>query len=127
MVLLTVMLAAANAPKPLRPPCGNPPMPDYPVAVGSPAVQSQTATGWTPPSCVGWDGAAPTLLVAVAGSRYEPNEQDALLTRFGAVSTLRGARYWSVTEHAWQVLIRDAFAVTDAAGTSPRADSALKR
>ena len=97
-------------------------MPAYPVAPGAPHVQSQAVKGWTPPACLGWDGAAPTLLVAIAGRLHEPNGADALLARLGAVSQLRGVRYWSVTAQAWQTLIGDASAVTDAVGTNPRVD-----
>jgi hypothetical protein len=85
-------------------------------------VQSQSVTGWTPPICLGWIGAAPTLLVAIAGRIHEPGGADALLARFGAVAQTRGVRYWSVTDKAWRTLIQDAFAVTDATGTRSRGD-----
>jgi hypothetical protein len=62
------------------------------------------------------------LLVAIAGRLHEPGGADALLARFGAVSRIRGVRYWSVTDQAWQTLIHDAFAVTDAVGTNRRGD-----
>jgi hypothetical protein len=125
-LLMVLLLGAADAVESPRPPCGGSPVPVYPAAVGVPAVQSQTVTGWAPPTCLGWDGPAPTLLVAIAGRLHEPGGADALLARFGAVSRATGVRYWSVTEQAWQTLIRDAFAVTDAAGTNRRGDFGLE-
>ena len=121
--LLTVLLAetAAAAEGP-RPPCGNSPLPAYPATAGSPVVQSETVTNWIPPACLGWDGPAPRLLVAIAGRVHESGGATALLARFGSVSRLRGVRYWSVTDRAWQTLITDAFAVEDAIGSRRRDD-----
>ena len=48
------------------------------------------------------------------------------LARFGAVSRTTGIRYWSVTDQRWDTLIREAFAVTDAAGTSRRDDFGIE-
>jgi hypothetical protein len=123
IILLSALLVrTADAADGPRPPCGVSPVPAYPAAIGAPKVQNQTVTGWAPPSCLGWDGPAPTLLVAIAGRLHEPGGAEALLARFGAVSRLRGMRYWSVTAQAWQTLIHDALAVTDAAGTNRRDD-----
>jgi hypothetical protein len=123
IVLLSVLLVrTADAADWPRPPCGSSPVPAYPAAIGASKVQSQTVTGWTPPICLAWDGPAPTLLVAITGRLHEPGGADALLARFGAVSRIRGVRYWSVTDQAWQTLIHDAFAVTDATGTNRRDD-----
>lgn len=123
VVLLSVLIVrTANAADWPRPPCGGSPVPAYPGAIGAPQLQSQTVTGWIPPICLGWDGPAPTLLVAIAGRLHEPRGADAVLARFGAVSRIKGVRYWSVTDQAWQILIHDAFAVTDAAGTIRRGD-----
>ena len=103
--LLTVLLAetAAAAEGP-RPPCGNSPLPAYPVTTGSPVVQSETVTNWVPPACPGWDGPAPRVLVAVAGRLRESGGVAALLARFGSVSHLRSVRYWSVTDRSWRTL-----------------------
>lgn len=123
IVLLSVLLMrTAGATEWPRPPCGGSPVPAYPAAVGAPKVLTRGVTGWTPPTCLAWDGPAPTLLVAIAGRLHEPGGADALLGRFGTVSRITGVRYWSVTEQAWQILIHDAFAVTDAAGTNRRDD-----
>jgi hypothetical protein len=123
VVLLTMLIAetvaAAEGP---RPPCGNSPLPAYPASAGLPVVQSKTVTNWIPPACLGWDGPAPKLLVAVAGRLHESGGMAALLARFGSVSHQRGVRYWSVTDRAWKTLINDAFAVEDAAGSRRRGD-----
>jgi hypothetical protein len=74
------------------------------------------------PSCLGWEGPTPTLLVAIAGRLHEPVGADAQLARFGAVAAFRGVRYWSVTDQAWQTLIHDAFAVTDTGVANWRGD-----
>ena len=124
IILLSVLFvrtaAAADGP---RLPCGGSPLPTYqPAATGAPKVQSQTVTGWAPSACLGWDGAAPTLLVAITSRVREPGGASAMLARFSAVSRLKGVRYWSVTDRAWQTLIHESFAVTDAAGTNRRED-----
>jgi hypothetical protein len=123
IILLSVLLVrTADAADGTRPPCGGPPLPAYQAATGAPTVQSQTVTGWAPAPCLGWDGPAPTLLVAITGRLREPDGAGAVLARFGAVSRFKGVRYWSVTDQAWQTLIHEAFAVTDASGTNRRED-----
>jgi uncharacterized protein DUF6675 len=121
--LLTALLAeTAAASEGPRPPCGNSPLPSYPMTAGPPVVQSETVTNWAQPACLGWDGPAPKLIVAIAGRLRESGGAAALLARFGAVSRLRGVRYWSVTDRAWRTLITDAFAVEDVAGRRRRDD-----
>ena len=119
LVLLVETSAAADIP---QPPCATVPVPSYPASIGSPVVQTQTVTDWLPPPCLGWNGLRPDLIVALAARLREPGGAAALLARFGAVSRLRGMRYWSVTDQAWRVLVTDATPVTDAAGTQPRGD-----
>jgi hypothetical protein len=122
ILLACLVVRSAGATEALRPPCGVPQMPDYPVAIGAPVVRSESVTGWAPPACLGWGASAPTLLVAITGRLHEAGGATALLARFGAISRLRGLRYWSVTDQTWQTLIIDAFAVTDAGGRSRRGD-----
>ena len=123
LILLACLVAgSAGGTEALRPPCGAPQVPDYPVAIGAPVVQSETVTGWGPPACLGWGAAAPTLLVAITGRLYEAGGATALLAQFGAISRLRGMRYWSVTDQTWQTLIIDAFAATHPNGQSRRGD-----
>jgi hypothetical protein len=54
----------------------------------------------------------------IPADRHE-GDGKALLGRFGAISAMRGIRYWSVTEGDWRVLIEDAFAV-DVPGSMQR-------
>ena len=76
---------------------------------------------WVPPSCTGWlpkDG----ILVAVAGQFRYLGSVDGLLSRFGAISTLRGFQYWSVTDNKWQTLITHATALDGPDLVRPRSD-----
>jgi hypothetical protein len=100
----------ADAP---RPPCeGAVPVPAYAAPQASPAVRAWTDPAWTPPACLGWPPGRSKLIVALAGSFPHAGEAQTLLARFGAVSSLRGLRYWSVTDKAWRELITDGAALT---------------
>jgi hypothetical protein len=59
---------------------------------------------------LGGEGAG--VLVALAAHFSHSGTSDALLRRFGAISTLKGLQYWSVTEGGWRTLITDAAALT---------------
>ena len=50
--------------------------------------------------------------MALAAHFSHSSTSDALLQRFGAISTLKGLQYWSVTEGGWRTLITDAAALT---------------
>jgi hypothetical protein len=122
MLLASLLATTAHAAAEPRTACDSPPVPAYPTTIGDPVVQTQTVSNWTPPPSLGWNGASPTLLVAVAGRLRESAGTEALLSRFGAISRQRGIRYWSVTDQAWLPLITDAFAVTNATAGSRRED-----
>lgn len=117
--------AAAGSDLP-RPPCETAaPLPDYPgptVPRTAPAVVRVWQAGeglprWTPPACTGWaagnGGQGFRVLVALAGRIQiaQSSGADQLLGRFGAVSALREARYWSVSDGAWRPLVTDASAL----------------
>jgi hypothetical protein len=97
-------------------PCRTEVSPPYP-SLGEPPVvrvwsKSELAEHWTPPKCTGWTTVGFTTLVTVnARFRYDREAQD-LLQLFGAISQLKGMRYWSVTRKQWQTLILDAYALT---------------
>jgi hypothetical protein len=55
---------------------------------------------------LGGEGAG--VLVALAAHFSHSGTSDALLRRFGAISTLKGLQYWSVTEGGCRMLITDA-------------------
>jgi hypothetical protein len=51
------------------------------------------------------------LLVALAGQFQFEGSGEGLLARFGAISTLQGILYWSVSDHRWRTLITHARAL----------------
>ncbi len=111
-----------------RPPCGTAmPFPAYPAYPASAAPGTAAAVvrawqaekgspHWVPPACTGWAAEGVHgfgTLVALAG-RFELAQgsgTDQILGRFGAISMLRGARYWSVSDGAWRPLVSDASAL----------------
>ena len=99
------------------PPCGVPPQPGYPAVGAAPQarlLRLQVADGaWTLPRCVGWDVAAPAMILGLAGRFAFAGDTDAMLARLGAVSTMRGLRYWSITDKAWRDFITDAAALSE--------------
>ena len=51
------------------------------------------------------------LTVAASGRINIKGGPDAVLNRFGAISTMIGIKYWSLTDRAWKTLIVDAAAL----------------
>jgi hypothetical protein len=98
-----------------RPPCGNnDPIPAYREA-NDPAIEGWSRLEWPAPPCLAWSDSRYRFVIAVAG-RIEASDAAAVLSRFGAISTSRGLFYWSVTENAWRVLIKDSSALSSARG-----------
>lgn len=100
----------------------------YPSPGSPPAVQSWTQAdmkaGLIAADCAKWLPDDFSTAVALAGSfRYEGNAAG-LLKRFGNISSLRGMRYWSITDKKWQVMITDASAIRGPEG-EPRRDFTL--
>ena len=118
-LLLFTYPALADDPAPRMPCNGDVPVPAYADAA-EPAMQTWANVDWQAPACVGWPGTHYKLVIAVAGQVQAPDDA-ALRSRIGAVSAMRGLRYWSVSENASRVLIKDAFAITGPGG-SRRAD-----
>ena len=109
---------AADEPAP-QVPCGDAaPSPAYANA-GAPEPRTWTNLDWNPPSCLGWAKGRYRFVAAIAGSIRADDIE--LRRRLGAISTLRGTRYWSVTENGWRELIKDSSALASAEGPS-RAD-----
>lgn len=103
----SALLAQNDAP---QPPCGRPPQPSYSRIGEQPNVRvwgEGSLASWIPPPCTGWTVGAGNLLVALAGTFNYAGSVDGLLDRFGAVSAVRGIRYWSVTDNDWRVLITE--------------------
>jgi hypothetical protein len=80
---------------------------------------------WTSPACTGFTAKGDGVLVAVAGSFPFTGSANDLLARFGAVSALKGLKYWSVTEGGWRTLITKATALEGPDLNRPRADFTL--
>jgi len=111
LALLLASSSGALAQDAPQPPCGRPPQPYYAEIGEQPNVQvwgKSSLAWWTPPPCIGWTDGVGNLLVALAGTFHFAGGADKLLDRIGAVSTLRGIRYWSVTDKEWRVLVTEA-------------------
>jgi uncharacterized protein DUF6675 len=108
------------------PPCGGAaPRPAYSQPGTAPAALIWSdGTKWVPPHCVGWSQESSEIGIALAGSFPFTGTTDDLLARFGAVSMLRGVRYWSVSDATWRVLIENAVALAGPDGKLTRADFA---
>ncbi len=124
-VLLACHGRAAAEEIPLTPCDSERPFPAYAQAGKAPNVhvwsEGQPGKQWMPPACIGWmpkDG----TLVAVAGQFAYQGTVDGLLARFGAISTLKGLQYWSVTDNRRETLITDATALDGPDLARPRPD-----
>ena len=96
------------------PPCGKEPVPAYARPDAPPNVRTLSGNeleSWVPADCTAWPKATGGLLIALAGSFRFGGTSDELLARFGAVSGMRGAHYWSVTDKDWRILITEASAL----------------
>ena len=95
-----------------QPPCGIAAQPPYAPPGAAPALLTWLPPEkWIPPACTGWRSENAEVGTALAGSfRFDGTTRD-LVGRFGAVSTLRGIRYWSVSDRGWKTLVESAAAV----------------
>jgi hypothetical protein len=114
-VLLAVALCSAKAlAGPSGHDCGGLPSPAY-GQPGAPHVavwrDGDATTAVHPPACLDWTSWHATVIVALAGLLPGPDSEDALLSRFAAISRFQGIRYWSASASSWQTLITDAAAV----------------
>jgi hypothetical protein len=62
--------------------------------------------------------------VTVASVVRSDDSQNALVRRFGAISELLTAQYWSTTDQKWRPLVSSAAAIPGANSTQPRGDFA---
>jgi len=109
-----------------QPPCGNEPIPPYP-GLHEPAVVKSWSTSefrrdWKPPGCTGWAETGYTRLVTISARFTYLAGMAGLLRQVGAISGLKGMRYWSTTHKQWRTLILDAYAVTDPNSEEQRKD-----
>jgi hypothetical protein len=102
------------------------PEPPYAPPGAAPALLMWSAAAkWVPPPCVGWRREGSEVGAALAGSFRFGGTTGDLLARFAAISTLRGIRYWSVSDRSWKTLIESAAAVSDPIRQTPRPDFAV--
>lgn len=123
--LLGFLAGTAQAQESPRPPCGAAPVPAYADGGARPnmrIIRDAALVAWSPPACTGWPQYKSGVVVALAGKfRFEGSGME-LLSRFAAVSSLRGIRYWSVTDKQWRVLVTDAWATGAGQPAQRRAD-----
>ena len=124
VVLLGPSLLQAQTPP--SPPCeSSSPVPAYADRGSQPNVKAWSGpelSAWTPPACTGWASGQGNLVVALAGTIPPGPGLDAVLARFGAISSLQGLRYWSVTDKNWRVLVSEALALEGPESAGHRAD-----
>ena len=120
---LSSAFAQAQAPAggPRLPCDGEAPVPSY-AAAGQPPNSATWRKIELPRSaCMPWSGRS-RLVVALGATISHAGDAPALLARFGAISSMRGLEYWSVTENARRVLLKDAWAVEGPDARQRRAD-----
>lgn len=112
--------AAPEAAAPV-PPCDASPVPAYVEAGSLPQPLSWRRLEWQPPDCLaGWPSRF-RFVIALAGRMGKADSRE-ILARLGAISGSQGMRYFSVTENAWRVLIKDAAALSGGDASLRRAD-----
>jgi hypothetical protein len=109
-----------------QPPCGNEPTPPYPP-LDDPAIvkswsEASTGRDWRPPACTGWAAEGFTTLVTTVARFRNASEAEGLLRRVGAISELKGMRYWSTTHKRWRTLVVDAYALDTSQAGQRRKD-----
>ena len=128
LFVVTIPVLAAGATGGPQPPCGSGLVPAYPSPGEPPIVKmwhddDLMGSGWEPPHCAGWAPSSHSRLVlAMAGSFRFDGTADELIARIGAISTLPGVRYWSVTDKMWRPFVIDASALSRLDPRSRRSD-----
>lgn len=97
-----------------------------PSATAAPTVrlwmEGEDADDWIPPPCTGWTEPGYRVLVELTGTIPADGDTDALLAQLGAVSGMRGLKYWSVSDQAWQILVIDSSALSSPDDEARRGD-----
>jgi hypothetical protein len=113
--------AVSFAQSPPAPPCGGGTVfPSYAAVDSAPKVEVYEREGlggtWVPPDCTGWKSPGFAMLVVTAGRFHAPSGAAGLIQRIGAISELKGIRYWSTTHQSWRTLINNSSALESSAG-----------
>ena len=99
--------------------------PDYPVVNAPPKVEvihgATRAIALTGAHCFAEPQNRSTWITVTAVARTA-FDRKALLDRFGAISQLRAAWYWSTSDQVWRPLVSAAYAIESAREVRPRAD-----
>lgn len=102
-------------------PCDASPVPGYAELGRMPEPLTWRRIEWQPPGCLaGWPSRF-RFVIALAGRIGKADSRE-LLARLGEISSNQGLRYFSVTENAWRVLIKDAAALSGADPSLRRAN-----
>ena len=118
--------AAGYAPVPgdaePRLPCsGQSPLPAFAMEPRAPNVRVWSGWAWGA-DCLAWPPERFKFIIAVGGTFAHAEDSSKLLARLGAISGMRGLRYWSVTDSDWRVLVKDAWATDGPDALQRRAD-----
>lgn len=99
--------------------------PDYPALDAPPKVEAthdaNRAVALSGAACFA-EPQTKSMWVTVAAVVRTSFDEKALIERFGAISQLRSAWYWSTTDQAWRALVSSAYATESANAVTPRAD-----
>ena len=118
---MLALQAFAQAPVAPVLPCGVDPVPTYAAPGTVPEAQAWIGLDWPVPGCLeAWP--SPFKFVIALAGHITVTDRSALLTRIGAISRMRGVKYYSVTAGAWLELIKDASALSEADPEQRRGD-----
>jgi hypothetical protein len=78
-------------------------------------METWSSIDWQSPACIGWPASHYRFVIAVAG-RVDAAGDEELRRRLGAISAMKGLRYFSVTEGAIRELIKDSAALSNPEG-----------
>src|SRR5215469_13398589 len=97
----------------------------YPALDSPPMVQAVRASSDSPTpagaACFDKTSSA-AMWFTVAAVIRTPESPSAFIGRFGAISELLSAQYWSTTDQRWRPLVSSASAIAGTNSTQPRAD-----
>ncbi len=108
------------------PPCAGAPIPNYPGALGAPAIDvwldRHDLESWHLPACLKWQDKPAIALIAVSGLFRHDGTLEDLLTRLGAVSRYTSISYWSWSNQRWRQLFEKTAALSAPLRTAERPD-----
>ncbi len=111
------------------PPCpGLAAIPAYPPLGAPPTITvwrgDQLDRAAAIPACLGWPSFDFSTMLVITGRVQRTGGVDAMLADFGAVSSMTGLKYWSISDERWQTLVERSEAITDPKTPAVRPDFA---